>query len=121
MKFNLKVISNIIGILLMINGFLMLTAVPFGVYHNEGSWKGILISALINSAVGFFLYYRTKDNENKDLKKRDGYLIVISSWVFLSFFGMLYLAYLQVKDHMHQITVLTCRFRKSAEYNLYPK
>ena len=89
MKFNLKVISNIIGILLMINGFLMLTAVPFGLYHNEGSWKGILISALINSAVGFFLYYRTKDNENKDLKKRDGYLIVISSWVFMSFFGML--------------------------------
>ena len=89
MKFNLKVISNIIGILLMINGFLMLTAVPFGLYHNENSWKGILISKLINSIVGFFLYYRTKHNENKDLKKRDGYLIVISSWVFMSFFGML--------------------------------
>ena len=33
MKFNLNVIGNIIGILLMINGFLMLTAVPFGLYH----------------------------------------------------------------------------------------
>ena len=73
----------------MINGFLMLTAVPFGLYHNEASWKGILISSLINSAIGFFLYYRTKNNQNKDLKKRDGYLIVISSWIFMSFFGML--------------------------------
>ena len=69
MKFNLKVISNIIGILLMINGFLMLTAVPFGLYHNEGSWKGILISSLINSAVGFFLYTELKTMKIKILKK----------------------------------------------------
>ena len=89
MKFNIKVISNIIGILLLINGFLMLTAVPFGIYHEESSWKGILVSALLNSAIGFFLYYRTKDNENKELKRRDGYLIVTSSWIFMSLFGML--------------------------------
>ena len=89
MKFNLNVIGNIIGILLMINGFLMLTAVPFGLYHSESSWKGILISSLINSAVGAFLYYRTKDAENKDLKRRDGYLIVTSSWICMCLFGML--------------------------------
>ena len=89
MKFNLNVIGNIIGILLMINGGLMLTAVPFGLYHSESSWTGILISSLINSAVGAFLYYRTKDAKNKDLKRRDGYLIVTSSWVCMCLFGML--------------------------------
>ena len=89
MKFNLNVIGNIIGILLMINGFLMLTAVPFGIYHSESSWKGILISSLINSALGAFLYYKTKDAENKDLKRRDGYLIVTSSWICMCLFGML--------------------------------
>ena len=89
MRFNLKVIGNIIGILLMINGFLMLTAVPFGIYHIESSWKGILLSSLINSAIGFFLYYSTKNNDNKELRKRDGYLIVTSSWIIMSFFGML--------------------------------
>ena len=89
MKFNLKVIGNIIGILLLINGFLMLTAVPFGIYHGKGSWKGILFSSLVNSVIGFFLYYRTKDNDNKELKRRDGYLIVTSSWIFMSLFGML--------------------------------
>ena len=89
MRFNLKVIGNIIGILLMINGFLMLTAVPFGIYHVETSWKGILLSSLINSAIGFFLYYSTKNNQNKELRKRDGYLIVTSSWIIMSFFGML--------------------------------
>ena len=89
MKFNLKVIGNIIGILLLINGFLMLTAVPFGIYHGEGSWKGILVASLVNSVIGFILYYNTKDNENKELKRRDGYLIVILSWIAMSLFGML--------------------------------
>ena len=89
MKFNLKVIGNIIGILLLINGLLMLTAVPFGIYHGEGSWKGILVASLVNSVIGFILYYNTKDNENKDLKRRDGYLIVILSWIAMSLFGML--------------------------------
>ena len=67
----------------------MLTAVPFGIYHIESSWKGILLSSLINSAIGFFLYYSTKNNQNKELRKRDGYLIVTSSWIIMSFFGML--------------------------------
>ena len=89
MKFNLKVIGNIIGILLLINGLLMLTAVPFGIYHGEGSWKGILVASLVNSVIGFLLYYNTKDNENKELKRRDGYLIVILSWIAMSLFGML--------------------------------
>ena len=89
MKFNLKVIGNIIGILLLINGLLMLTAVPFGIYHGEVSWKGILVASLVNSVIGFILYYNTKDNENKELKRRDGYLIVILSWIAMSLFGML--------------------------------
>ena len=41
----------------------------FGIYHVESSWKGILLSSLINSAIGFFLYYSTKNNQNKELRK----------------------------------------------------
>ena len=89
MKFNLKVIGNIIGILLLINGLLMLSAVPFGIYHGESSWKGILVASLVNSIIGFIFYYNTKDNENKELKRRGGYLIVILSWIAMSLFGML--------------------------------
>ena len=89
MRFNLKVIGNIIGILLMINGMLMLTAIPFALYHLEESWKGILLSSFINSFIGFLFYYNTKNNKNKDLKRRDGYLIVTLSWLFMCLFGML--------------------------------
>ncbi len=89
MRFNLNVIINIIGILLMINGMLMLTAIPFALYHGEDSWKGILVSSLINSLVGFIFYYKTKDIRTKDLKRRDGYLIVTTSWIFMCIFGTL--------------------------------
>ena len=65
MKFNLNVIGNIIGILLMINGFLMLTAVPFGIYFNENSFIGILISSFVNIAVGFQCYHLTKNTRNE--------------------------------------------------------
>ena len=89
MRFNFNVIVNIIGILLMINGMLMLTAIPFAIYHGEDSWKGILVSSLINSLVGFIFYYKTKDIRTKDLKRRDGYLIVTTSWIFMCIFGTL--------------------------------
>jgi len=44
---------------------------------------------LINSSIGFILYYTTKNNDNKELRKRDGYLIVTSSWIMMCLFGML--------------------------------
>ena len=73
----------------MINGFLMLTAVPFGIYFNENSFIGILISSFVNIAVGFQCYHLTKNTRNKDLKRRDGFLIVTFSWLIMSLFGML--------------------------------
>ena len=69
MKFNLNAIGNIIGILLMINGFLMLTAVPFGLYFNENSFIGILISSFVNIAVGFQFYNSTKNKGNLKLMR----------------------------------------------------
>lgn len=89
MKLNIIVITNIIGILLMVNGLLMLTAAPFSFYYQQDSWKGILASSLITASVGTVLYLFTRGNQNKELRKRDGYLIVTLSWVVMSLFGML--------------------------------
>ena len=89
MKFNTKVIINIVGILLIINGLLMLTALPFSFYYNESSWFEISISSVINLIFGFILYFLTRNYSTNNLKKRDGYLIVTSSWISLSLFGMI--------------------------------
>ena len=89
MKFNLKVIVNIVGVLLVVNGLLMLTCLPFSFYYNESSWIEISISSVINIMSGLILYFFSKNKNTNSLKKRDGYLIVTFSWVFLSLFGML--------------------------------
>ena len=73
MKFNLKVIINIVGILLIVNGILMLTCLPLSFYYGESSWYEITISSIINLITGCILYVLTRTNkkEEKNIKKRD--------------------------------------------------
>lgn len=87
--FNYKVIGNILGILLLINGGFMALCLPISLYYNDGNWAAIAISSGITVAVGFLLKFITRNNKNKDLKKKDGYLIVTSGWIVMSFFGAL--------------------------------
>ena len=88
-KFNLKVIANILGILLMLNGSFMVLCLPFSFYYKEGDWYALTIAAIITLATGFGLRFYTRKNTNKELKKRDGYLVVTLGWVVMSLFGTL--------------------------------
>ena len=87
--FNYKVIGNILGILLLINGGFMALCLPVSLYYKDGDWAAITIASGITMTVGFFLKFSTRNNKNKDLKKKDGYLIVTSGWIVMSFFGAL--------------------------------
>lgn len=89
MRFNLKVIGDILGILLLINGGFMALCLPVSFYYKEDDWVAILTSSLITLGVGFLLRYLTRNKKNKELKKKDGYLIVTSGWIFMSIFGAL--------------------------------
>ncbi len=89
MRFNFKIIVSIVGLLLIINGLAMLLCLPFSVYFREGDWKALLVSGLLTYIVGFICWYRYKDAKNKELKKRDGYIIVTLGWVTMSAFGAL--------------------------------
>lgn len=89
MFFNYRVIINILGSLLMLNGAFMLTSLPFSLYYNEGDTWAILGAAAVTAAFGFLMWLFTKNNENKELRKRDGYLVVTGGWLIMSFFGSL--------------------------------
>lgn len=89
MKFNLKVIGNILGLLLLVNGGFMLLCLGISIYYDESEALSIGISSLITLLCGFGLWKFTNKNTNKDLKKKDGYLIVTLGWVVMSFFGVL--------------------------------
>lgn len=89
MRFNLKVIGNIMGILLLINGGFMALCLPLSIYYGENDWIAISISSVVTLGVGFSLRFVARKRENKELKKKDGYLIVTLGWIVMSIFGAL--------------------------------
>jgi trk system potassium uptake protein TrkH len=97
-KLNIEIILRIIGILLMIEGFFLLTALPFSIYYSEDpfGWAlldgvhdfwPLLLSALFTSLIGIFLYFAAGKDVKKNLGKREGYIIVSIAWVVISVFG----------------------------------
>jgi trk system potassium uptake protein TrkH len=89
MNFNYKVIFKILGILLVLNGTFMLLCIPFSLYYGEGDLIALLISSGITAGTGGTMLFLTRKNVNKELRKRDGYLVVTGGWLIMSFFGSL--------------------------------
>ncbi len=90
MRFNRYLIAQLIGILLLINGFFMLLCLPFSYYFAEEGWhSSLIISGLITTGVGGTLWGASIRKSEKELKKRDGYLIVTLGWIAMSAFGAL--------------------------------
>ena len=56
---NWKVILNILGLLLMLNGFFMAVGIPVGFYYGEGGFIPILLSAAVSVNLGFLLWFIT--------------------------------------------------------------
>ena len=65
----------------------MALCLPISFYYGEQDWTAILTSSLIT--IGALLKYLTRNKKSKELKKKDGYLIVTAGWIFMSIFGAL--------------------------------
>ncbi len=82
---NLKIIFRVLGFLLFIEGVAMLLS---SLVYNEHDIFAFLISAAINIAIGGIIVLATR-NANKDIGKREGFVIVSLVWIVFSFFGSL--------------------------------
>ena len=89
MKLNIKAILSILGLLLAVNGILMLLCLFVSLYYKDGHWVNLLLAGLITLAVGGILRFSSKNNKNPGLSKRDGYLVVTLGWLCMSIFGTL--------------------------------
>lgn len=76
------------GLLLAINGAFMFLCLPFSLYYGE-DWQSILYSGLITLGTGLLFWKFADNSDNRELKKRDGYLVVTCGWLMMSFFGTL--------------------------------
>ena len=85
---NTKIIYRFLGVTAMLNGLFMFLTVPFSIYHNEPEKWGILNAGIITVFIGVLLYFLNKPT-NKNIQKKEGYLIVTLGWLTLSFTGML--------------------------------
>lgn len=90
MRINIVGILNILSILLFINAGLMLTCVPAAIYYEEDTLTAWIMSVAISAVIGAVLFLMTFRAPNrKNIRKRDGYIIVALSWFILAFSGVL--------------------------------
>ncbi|NOX65987.1 MAG: TrkH family potassium uptake protein [Chlorobi bacterium] len=83
---NYKVIFNIVGFLLILDGIAMMLGIPFSIYYGDDDILVLLLSGVGTSLIGFILYYLTKSS-NKDIRKREGYIVVSLGWLAMTIFG----------------------------------
>ncbi len=74
------------GVLLIFNGGFMLFSALISWYFKDGAFQGILFSGFITIAIGILLQFFTKGFK-KQIKKREGYLIVTLGWITMSISG----------------------------------
>lgn len=86
--FNFRMIASLLGTLLIIVGLMMGTCIPWAIYYDE-PWLAYVYAAGITIASGLFLRIFHLRNANRDVKKRDGYIIVTLGWLFMALFGTL--------------------------------
>lgn len=87
-KLNLGIIFHLMGFLLLFNGGFMLLAAMVSAILKDGVTLEISASGITTLLAGVFLMFVTR-NHQKEIKKREGYVIVTFGWVFMSLSGML--------------------------------
>lgn len=85
--FNFRMIASLMGTLLVLVAVMMATCIPIALYYGE-EWQYWIITTGITLGVGLALRF-LRDNNNRDVRKRDGFLIVSSGWLMMSLFGSL--------------------------------
>ena len=67
----------------------MVLCLPVALFFNEGGLIPLSIAAAITGISGFLLRKVGKNSPTKELKKKDGYLVVSLGWIVMSLFGCL--------------------------------
>jgi trk system potassium uptake protein TrkH len=83
---NWTVVQRILGLLLMLFSLTMLPPIAFSLYYNDHSWLPFVEGFGITFAAGF-LCWLPVHRSKKDLRLRDGFLVVASFWTVLGTAG----------------------------------
>lgn len=88
MRLNSQIIFHIMGLLMLCNGgFMLLAALISGIYE-DGATISISLAAIVTMFVGISAMFFTRGHK-KEVKRKEGYIIVTCGWLALTFSGML--------------------------------
>ena len=88
MKLNGKIIFHIMGLLLVFNGGFMLIAALVSGLYKDGVTLDIFLAGITTVLSGTLLMFVTRGHE-REVKKREGYIIVTCGWLIMSLSGSL--------------------------------
>ena len=74
---------------MVLNGIFMSICLPFSWYFGGEDFGALLGSALIAISLGTVMWLLTRNSINKELRKREGYLVVTIGWLVMSLIGTL--------------------------------
>jgi len=83
---NWTVVQRILGLLLMMFSLTMLPPILFSLYYDDHSWLPFVRGFGLTLISGFVLWLPVH-RSRKDLRLRDGFLIVAAFWIVLGTFG----------------------------------
>ena len=87
---NRKVLFHIVGMNLTIVGLSMLIPALWSFYYGTEDLYALLISFLITSSTGLFLYFFFKPGKKEtEIRYKEGFAIVTFTWILASLFGTL--------------------------------
>ncbi|WP_171657025.1 potassium transporter TrkG [Flagellimonas amphidinii] len=88
MRLNARIIVHIMGLLLLCNGsFMLLAAFASGIFK-DGATLDIMLAAIVTMLFGVMAMFYTRGHK-KEVKRREGYMVVTFGWVIMSLSGML--------------------------------
>ena len=76
-------VANVLGRLLSIFSFAYLMPIAAAIYYNDGTTADFVAAMVISLLGGLTLYFPTRANY-RELKPRDGFLLVSSVWVLMA-------------------------------------
>ncbi len=83
---NWTVVQRILGLLLMMFSLTMLPPIAFSLYYNDHSWLPFVEGFGLTLAAGVLIWLPVH-RSRKDLRLRDGFLVVAAFWTVLGTFG----------------------------------
>lgn len=79
---NLPVVQRIFGLLLMLFSLTMLPPMAVGLYYQDGNWQPFLDAFVALAILGALLWWPVR-SQQRELRLRDGFLVVALFWIVL--------------------------------------